>query len=354
VAETIAAPTVEITRLPRPYAPGWFDRFTDWVDSLKMPSWFFYLALAVILGGVQLLIQWDGKSPVYPFPLLYIVTIPYNLALSHYLDRVAAQALERFRPLLKVSTAEYYDLLYRLTTLPSRPTLVATFIGALYGIWTLDWVPHESKFLDLHFANTPLSVNLNHGLALPLWAVIGVLAYHTLHQLRIVQQIYNHCSGIDLFALRPLYAFSTLSARTAVGITFISYLWNLVAPSLSISSSSVFHLILLTALALVTFILPLWGAHRVLGDEKDRLLNENGERLRLAVAELHHRVDVGEMVDMDNLNKTLASLELEHATLERISTWPWKPETAQVVAAALLFPVIVWLMQWVLQKMLGG
>jgi hypothetical protein len=269
MVELSTAPTVEVARPARPYAPGWFDYFTDWVDSLKMPAWFFYLALALILGGIQLLIQWDGKSQVYPFPLLYIVTLPYNLALSHYLDKVAAQSLARFRPLLHMRDSQYDDLLYRLTTLPARPTLVATFIGALYGIWTLDWIPYTTKIQDLHFADSPLSINFNYALALPLWAIIGVMFYHTLHQLWVVQQIYNRCSKVDLFALNPLYAFSMLSARTAIGITFIIYLWHLVGPSLFFFSSSTFHLIALTIYSLLTFVLPLAGAHRVLVDEKD-------------------------------------------------------------------------------------
>jgi hypothetical protein len=56
---------------------------------------------------------------------------------------------------------------------------------------------------------------------------------------------------------------------------------------------------------------------------------------------------------MDNLNKTMASLELEHAALERTSTWPWRPETLRNLAAALFFPVMVWLTQWVLQRVLS-
>jgi hypothetical protein len=336
-----------------PYAPGWIDHFTNWVDSLNMPSWGFYVVLAAILGGVQIIIQWDGTA-LYPFPLVYVLTPLYNLALIHYLDKIAGQALNRFRPMLSISDAEYADLHYRLTTLPARPALLATLIGALYGVWTLDWVSYESQIRDLHFADTPLSMHFVHGLAIPIWAVMGVLVYHTLHQLRVVQIIYDRCSSINLYSTRPLYAFSDLSARTAVGITLMIYSWYLVAPSLFASGSSVLHLILLSALALITFAVPLQGARRLLVEAKDRLLNDNGERLRSTLADLHHQIDSGERADMDNLNKALSSLELEHTTLERISTWPWKAETAQAVAAALLFPVVVWLMQWILERLLGG
>ena len=59
------------------------------------------------------------------------------------------------------------------------------------------------------------------------------------------------------------------------------------------------------------------------------------------------------MHGMDALNKALSSLELVHNGLQRISSWPWQSETVRWVVAALLFPVIVWLMQWVLQRILG-
>jgi hypothetical protein len=81
-------------------------------------------------------------------------------------------------------------------------------------------------------------------------------------------------------------------------------------------------------------------------------LSENGERQRIIIAELHRRVDSGDLGEMDDLSKTLTSLELERTTLERISTWPWKPETPRAVIAALLFPVVVWLLQWVLERVL--
>ncbi len=338
----------EISTLSPTYAPSWFDRFTDWVDALTIPAALFYAVFAAILVIIQIATQWNGG--VYAFPLVYIIAIPYALALMHHLDQVAAQSLARFRPLLSISDAEYDDLLYRLTTLPTRPTLLAVALGALNGISVLSWIPYPLKISELHFAATALSINFNHAISLVIWAIMGVLLYHTLHQLRVVQQIYKRCSGINLYKLGPLYAFSSLSARTAVGIALIVYLWYLCAPLLF--NIGIAGLIFFTVLSLLTFVLPLEGARRLLVEAKDQQMSENGERQRIALTELHHRVDSGEMVDMDNLNKTISSLELEHTVLDRISTWPWKPETLRGVAAALFFPVIVWLTQWVLQRLL--
>ena len=68
----------------------------------------------------------------------------YLLGLMAYLDRSAATALETFRPVLdlprrsregpaeRASTLE--ELRYRLTTLPTWPTLWASLAGVLLGV----------------------------------------------------------------------------------------------------------------------------------------------------------------------------------------------------------------------------
>jgi hypothetical protein len=351
MTEISVAPPTHIANDLRPYAPSWFDRFADWVDSLSISAGRFYAALAAILAGVQIIVEWDGSGGiVYGFPLVYIVTIVYVLALMHHLDKLAAQALERFHPMLKLNDLEYRDVLYRLTTLPARPVAVAAVIGALFGISTLIWLPEPMKVSELHFSNTVLSLQFNHALSLFIWGVIGVSVYHTIHQLRVVQQIYKACSGIDLYKLRPLYAFSTLSGWTAVGIALIIYVWYLFAPSLF--NIGIAGLVVFTSFALLTFVVPLWGARRLLVEEKEQHLSKNAERRRLLAAELHRRIDANEMTDMDNLNKTLASLELEYTAIDRISTWPWRTETVRTVTAALFVPVVVWLFQWILRRIL--
>lgn len=339
------------TKTNHPYAPSLFDRFIDLVDSLSIPGWLFYAVFAAILVGIQFLIQWNGgTTTVSAFPLAYIITIAYGLGLMHHLDTAAEQSLKRFRPLMTISDAEYDELRYRLTTLPALPTLIAAAIGAFDGVIVINWIPDLIKVQELHFADNVLSLNFNNVISLIVWAIVGVLVYHSLHQLRIVQQIYNRHPNVDLYNLRPLYAFSTLSAQTAVGIALIVYLWYLFAPLLF--NIGLAGLLFFTGLALLTFVLPLWGARRLLVEEKDRRLTENGKRQRSAIAELHRRVDENELMDMDNLNKAIAGLESEQTALNRISTWPWKPETPRAVSAALLFPIIIWLMQWLLKRIL--
>lgn len=341
------SPTVS----PRPYAPSWFDRFSAWVDRLPVPAPVFYLGLGVALVILQGLIQFSQPShQVYAFPLVYVVSLAYHLALMHYLDQVAAYALARFRSLLTVSDAEYDSLLYRLTTLPARPVWVAGAIGFLYGLSVFIWLPYSAQVNELHFADTPLSSGFNRAFAPLIFFVLGTVIYHAIHQLNIVRRIYERHIRVDVFVLRPLYSFSSLSALTAVGIGLISYLWFLTTPTLMLPNMLFF--VGLTSIALLTFILPLRGAHQLLEAEKDRLLGENGERQRIIIAELHRRVDSLDMSGIDDVHKTLSGLELEHKMLDGISTWPWNPGTPRAVAAALLLPIVLWLAQWLLERAL--
>lgn len=63
--------------------------------------------------------------------------------------------------------------------------------------------------------------------------------------------------------------------------------------------------------------------------------------METGVSELHRRTDHYEPAQMDDLNKALASLEIEHASLARIPTWRWPLGTLRGVVAAVLLPVAI-------------
>ncbi len=66
-------------------------------------------------------------------------------------------------------------------------------------------------------------------------------------------------------------------------------------------------------------------------------------------AELYGRVDAGELHSIDELRVTMASLETGQSMLTRIPTWPWRPETLRGLVSALLLPLVMFILQFVLQ-----
>jgi hypothetical protein len=150
------------------------------------------------------------------FHLLLTGTSVYGLALMHYLDRTAERALAAFRPVLTVDARGYADLQYRLTTLPVWPTL---WVSLLVGLWRVpSFLYHQDLFAALKLGTSTAALVLEIVFFFLIWAVAGAFVYHTVHQLRLVSQIYSQWTRVNLFQLGPLHAFSQLTARTALGI----------------------------------------------------------------------------------------------------------------------------------------
>ena len=337
------------------YSPSWVDRFIDWVERLPGPYWLFYLALGLVAGFAQTLVQWrEGSYPIgtlHPFHIWFAGQIAYLLALMHYLDKSADTALTTFRPVLKVSEAEYAELRYRLTTLPARPTLLANLAGVAVAILSLMLFP--SFFQLFKFATSPVSIIFNIVLDCLIQWIAASVVYHTVHQLRLVSRIYATHAIVNLFRLGPLYAFSGLTARTAVGLIIYPYAWIATAPRLLSQHVGIGFGIFYVLVSIATFAWPLLGIHRRLVEEKERLLDEGSQRLEATIAELHRRVDAGNLENMTELYRTMSSLDIERDILAKIPTWPWQPGTLRGLASALLLPVAVWLIQLLLERLIG-
>jgi hypothetical protein len=153
--------------------------------------------------------------------------------------------------------------------------------------------------------------------------------------------------------MKPLYAFSSVTALTAVSLTLPTYFWLGVNPGLLTDLATLAMTLPIAVLALVAFVWPLLGIHRLLVEEKERLLGEIALRSETAMVELLQRIDEGELEGMSDLSEAIASLETEQKALKAVSTWPWQPETVRSLITALLLPLGLWVAQYALQRLLG-
>ena len=156
-----------------------------------------------------------------------------------------------------------------------------------------------------------------------------------------------------MFRLGPLYAFSRHTLRSSLGLLLLAYALFATAREVMQGGLGLGSWILLVSGGVATFLLPLLGIHRHLVREKDRGLQETGKRMESGVAELHRRMDRNELTRMDDLNKALASLEIERGALERVPTWPWERGTLRSLIAAIVIPLLIWAIQAILQRYLG-
>jgi hypothetical protein len=342
-----------------PYRPSWIDRLTGWVQRLPLPAWAFYLALGLGLTLLIVLISWAEGVLAHAPPVAVIVynlllgmTYAYFLALIHYLDNSAESALVRFRPVMAVDDAGYETLRYRLTTLPAGPTLLAAAVGAVYAVATV----LLSVFMDAGsgIEEIPLVVIVSDViLRILIYALVAVVVYHTLHQLRMVNAIYTRHTRINIFEQGPLYTLSSLTARTAIGIAIPTYLWFQADTLLdsSTSAADIFETVFLGIVVLITFIWPLWGAHTLLEKEKQRLKDEVARRIEATIAVLHRSVDTADMQHRGELKETMEALVAEQGVVDKLRTWPWQTGTVSGLGLAFLVPIIIWVVQRLLERL---
>jgi hypothetical protein len=288
---------------------------------------------------------------VFPSYFLSAMTVAYFLALIHHLDNSAAAALARFRPVMKVDEAAYNRIRYELTTMPARPARIATALGALYAIVSL-LIRAVTDVSSDTVPMLPFVFAAEIGYFILIYAVVGVVIYHTFHQLWMVNAIYTRYTRINLFQPGPLYALSTLTALTAIGLAIPTYTWfqfDRIASGTT-SPSSIFETLVLSIVIILTFIWPLAGAHNLLDREKQRLQDEVGQRVEATIGALQSRIDAGELADSGALKETLDVLVTAQGTISRLRTWPWRTETVSSVVLTFLLPILIWIVQRVLER----
>jgi hypothetical protein len=362
MATVAANSTVEqdvVTALP--YPPSWIDRLTDWVQRLPGPAWLFYLGVALALALIRTIAAWgDGSYPAgtfLPVHVLLASTSVFYVFVVHYLDDRAGAALADFRPVLNVGPeatrdAGYERLRYQLTTMPARPILAWSLVGLLFGVINQPLFVPETQLQSLKLYTSPALFAIDSGLFALNWMMNAVFIYHTIRQLRLVSRTYTQHTNVNIFETGPLYALSRVTAITAVAILFLSYLylsfwsnWQFqTAGDATIAAS-------FTLVALATFMWPLLGGHTLLQQEKARRKSEVALRMQAVTDKLHRRVDTDDMRGMEGLKDALDGLVVEQGVLDKVSTWPWEPESLRAVVTALLLPVALWVVTRVLERL---
>jgi len=317
-----------------PYPPGWFDRLTHTIDRLPGPHWVTYVAAYLLYMVVVVLVVWRSGRSLTP-EVAFTTALPfYGFWLIHYLNGRASASLEAFRPAFTGTEPELRIVRWRLTTIPGGPTLLVSGAALALGIASsLGWDSSspEQRLGTLAYYATAVFA--------------GLYAYHAVRQLRLVTSLYVHHARVDLHNVAPLYSFSALSAHTAIGMLFILSGAVLITPE-GLTSGFLVGAFLYGLLAILAFLLPLVGLHRRLAETKERELAENARRWQTCVTELYRAVDGGRLSATDRVNQTLAALERGRSMIERVPTWPWKPETLRSLVAALILPIVIWLAQY--------
>jgi hypothetical protein len=343
-------------------SPAWNNRLAAAIEGFPLPIWLTYALATALLAAVFVGIQvWQGAyRQAFPLAshLFIVLQMVYPLACAHYLDRVGRVALEQFQGRLVNSEPELALAPERLTLLPARQTLLSSLAGVLAFI-ILFVLPQAFTENARILALAPTLLSLLSFLAYMgiAWFGFGMLLYHTGHQLAVIRQLYDAKQQVDPFRPDPMYALSAVTSRTAILLLLNSYGWLAVGTSSRPMLGTTYTSLLLTnvvfiSLGVFLFVWPLWGAHRLLVAAKSQALADNAEHFRIAIDEVHRIVAGRDLSDIDGWEKAISALQHERDHLDKLATWPWPAGTLRNFLLALIVPLLVWFMQFGLQRLL--
>ncbi len=335
-----------------PYPPSWVDRLVIWIDNLRGPYWLFYVLAMIIMAFIINALLWlGGGLPLGEVNLInssYAVFVFYYLGLYHYLTHVASRALRVYRPLLDVDDAAIQRLDHELTRLPRWIGRVAVPIGFVMAALSVIGDPTYGEDVQPTLLLYTGDILITGFLIATFLAVI----IRTIRQLVMVNKLHKQATNLNLLKLAPAHAFSALTARTGIGIIFAGVGASIMEILTVGYLSDVLVYVLLSLLALATFILPVIGIKNRIEEEKERALWEVTDLLQITTGRLHGMVRNSEDKGLKRVEKATAALFRERELLKKVSTWPWDPATIRGFTSALLLPIFLWVVTRLLERII--
>jgi hypothetical protein len=309
-------------------------------------GWWVFPALAVLLFAFAHAILWaTGRVPfgaVEPLIAVGVVYGPFLLAILAAANFVSKRSLVAFWPATGWPEADRQAWAVAFVNMPGPWGWVALAIGVPLAIGSFLSAPAEllgqgSDRFVLLVAYLPALV-LGYSMA-------PAAFVHTLRQLRLVARIHREATSIDPFDRGPVYAFSRLTVLTGLGYVLVGYY------SLTVNGAfSAGNLIAVAALAIsiivgvATFVVPLWGIHERLVDEKAILVRGVDDRVGRIAAEMYRRIDAGEFDGSKVMSDALAGVTTHRERIQRLPTWPWPPQLLRGFVSALILPLVIYVL----------
>lgn len=332
--------------MPASTRPGAVSRFLVWTDGLPGHGWWVFPALAVLLFGWAHAILWaTGRLPfgaISPVIAVGIFYGPFLLGVLAAANFVSKRSLVAFWPATGWPDDDRAGWAAAFVDTPGPWGWVALLIGVPLAIGSFLSAPTDL----LGQGGDRFVLLLAYLPALILGYSMAPAAFvHTLRQLRLVSMIHREATAIDPFDRGPVYAFSRLTVLTGLGYVLVGYYSLTVngaftAGNLLAIGALVFSLVV----GIGTFVVPLWGIHERLVDEKAILVRGVDERVSRIATEMYRRIDAGEFDGSKVVSDALAGVTTLRDRIQRLPTWPWPPQLLRGFVSALILPLVIYVL----------
>lgn len=320
---------------------AWNDRLLEAIERWSLPLWASLPLLYLGLGALLHVIEWTlGPLPAGEFSP-FIASLPAYplgiLALIAAQNRVSASALARFRPATDLDDATFEVIRHDLT---HQPALSAALLGIAFGaLGVVIEVTKEGT--DERLADHPAAYASMVVFSFAFYAFAGPWVVRTVRLLRQVDRLHRRAIRIELLDPDPLHALSSVTSLVGFSFVAVTSFSMVTDPETHQTAAGLALTLILLAFAVASFILPLWGMHRRLQTEKARLGGEVGRRIEVTTARLYAHVDENRPGATEERDRLLA-LVTTRDLIDKLGTWPWRPETPRWLISALIIPLALW------------
>lgn len=303
-----------------------------------------YSLIARLVAGILDVSNWSVYE-LYDLVSDAIISVAI-LAFYYYFDDWIADAVDDSRSISKLDDDQFAHLKHELVVIPRWSHLIVGIIAGGLAI--------QAAIFQYGFTQ----VNLRDVLVLLEWAITAFLTFGFVFRIiRLIAMIVRFYSGpidFNLFNLPPLYELSSVVSRAGL---FLLLLWYVNLPlnvnEFVLSSPVALGSALLVALLpFGAFIAPQVVLSRRLNRNKRELATEVSLQLQKTFTKLKEAV-VDENLEKIELHRTTANaLISELKYIDSIPTWPWRLGTFRIAITTVLLPVVVWLIQQLLDRFL--
>jgi hypothetical protein len=296
--------------------------------------------------GIRNVAFWHQALPP---TLIMALVIAYAPAATAYSQRAALRILTDLRPVLHCSDAEFEQLARRTTAFDMRRLRAAGFVFALLV------VPFVAFDPSMEFLRSRESV----GGAFFAWVfsinvvlnwMLARLIFHELQVSREFSRIGERYAKVDLLNVRPLVPFARRGLQGAlVWILFVSLmsLHYAVGSAADIVAPVLFALL---GVAVIALLLPVWGVHRRLAEQKRREL----ERLCAQIGPARERLlEARADAPLDVATRLSVLLTLKQQ-VEAAREWPFDVPTLARFALYVAIGLGSWLGGAVVERILDA
>ena len=329
-------------------SPRWLYAFFHWAYRLPGAVWLFVL-LAV--AGVYHWVAWAtgylgaGRIDVPMAAMsLYLVVGPL---VWMTLARRAQQELSVFFEESGKSPAEIEAAILDFNSLPESSALLLALGGLAGGLIAYRYIA---------VPGLPFTEAVLPGLNLFIWVYTMVffsLVFGRILRQAVLMRKFFAEVHVDIFRPVRIYALTRYGAYFSVLLILLFYGGNLLSyPAFLFTPASVYLQLFFLALIFLLFYIPIAGINQRMVQAKARLLNELGRDLETLFNQIHAAAGAGDITAVDKHKGALETLKDLREFIQQLPTWPWQPGTFKNLLAPLLVPVVVFLIQQIISRLI--